>query len=247
MQPSILENIHQSYKKVLSDIQASCISAQRDPNDVKLMLVSKTVPTEIIQASFDWGHRLFGENKIQELVQKKKDMAPTPIDFHFIGHLQTNKVKECIRYASAIDSVDRMNLVEELDRRLQAEGKSMDILVQVNTSGEESKYGVAPELAMELVRQISKYDTLNIKGLMTLALFSSEAEKVRHCFKVLRELRDNIKNEGIPRVAMDELSMGMSSDYKIAIEEGSTILRVGTAIYGARATPDSYYWPESKG
>lgn len=246
MQNSTLEIIHQNYQKVLSEIKESCIQAQRNPQDVKLMLVSKTVPTEIIQASFDWGHRLFGENKIQELVQKKKDMAPTPIEFHFIGHLQTNKVKECVRYASAIDSVDRINLVEELDRRLQAEGKSMDILVQVNTSGEESKYGISPELALELVRQISKFDTLNVKGLMTLALFSSDAEKVRHCFKILRELRDKIKNEGIHRIAMDELSMGMSSDYKIAIEEGSTILRVGTAIYGARNTPDSYYWPESK-
>lgn len=246
MHNSTLEIIQQSYQKVLSEIEASCLQAQRDPKDVKLMLVSKTVPTDIIQASYDWGHRLFGENKIQELVQKKKAMAPTPIDFHFIGHLQTNKVKECVRYASAIDSVDRMNLVEELDRRLQAEGKSMDILVQVNTSGEESKYGVSPELAVELIRQISKFDTLNIKGLMTLAVFSSDATKVRRCFQVLRELRDTLKEESINRVSMDELSMGMSSDYKIAIEEGSTILRVGTAIYGARKTPDSYYWPESK-
>lgn len=247
MQNSTLEIIHESYQRVLAEIQASCAQAQRDPNDVKLMLVSKTVPTDIIQASFDWGHRLFGENKIQELVQKKKEMASTPINFHFIGHLQTNKVKECVRYASAIDSVDRMNLVEELDRRLQAEGKSMDVLVQVNTSSEESKYGVSPELAIDLVRQISKYDTLNVKGLMTLALFSSDAGKVRRCFQILRGLRDAIQAEGINRISMEELSMGMSSDYKIAIEEGSTILRVGTAIYGARKTPDSYYWPESKG
>lgn len=144
-----------------------------------------------------------------------------------------------------MQSVDRLELARKLDGRLQSEGRSLDVLVQVNTSSEESKFGIAPEKALAFVREVARYDTLRIKGLMTIGLLSSEGEKVRKCFQLLSKLRDQIALEGIRGVEMRELSMGMSGDLEIAVEEGATMVRVGTAIFGERRYPDSYYWNES--
>lgn len=228
-------HLSEKYNAVKNSIDLKCKLNGRDPNSVKLMLVTKTISPELIRESYDLGHRLFGENKIQELVQKSRILNDIPIQFSFIGHLQTNKVKDCLKYASSIHSLDRLNLVQALDTNLLSLGKSIDVLVQVNTSGESSKYGVAPENLVGLLREISKYDTIKVKGLMTLAIFSEEEVKVRKCFQLLRNLQKQVKFESIPGIEMSELSMGMSSDYELAIEEGSTIIRIGTGIFGRRS------------
>lgn len=240
-----------SYKDVLfnltqtqADIQTVCFESGRTTNSCKLLPVSKTVPVDILRFLCEQGHALFAENKVQEMKDKCIALEKNLPLFHFIGHLQTNKIKDCVQYAKLIHSVDRMSLVEALDKELQKLGRSMDILVQVNTSFEASKFGVDPAQALNLVKFISKYDTLKIKGLMTLAVFSDDENKVRPCFRRLKDLRNTIEMEAIENVDMTELSMGMSNDYRIAIAEGSTIVRVGTKIFGKRNTPDSEYWNE---
>ena len=166
---------------------------------------------------------------------------------HFIGHLQTNKIKEILRYeVSCVESVDRIDLAQKLHNRLASEGKELDIFIQVNTSNEESKFGAAPAEVLDLVKQVAQLSTLHIKGLMTIGLFSAETEKVRACFKLLKRLQQEIIALGLPNVDPQELSMGMSGDLETAIEEGATIVRVGTAIFGQRIYPDSYYWNENK-
>lgn len=238
----IVKNI-QHLQHLITD---TCIRCGRNPNEVRLLMATKTVSAEQIKQALIFETNLIGENKVQELSRKHPLLNSYNVDFHFIGHLQTNKVKEVIKYASCIHSVDRIELVHKLDQRLQYEKKSLDILIQINTSNEESKFGVRPEKAIELAKEISKYDTLNVKGLMTIGLFSAEKEKVRNCFKLLNQKRLEIAGLNLNNVEMKELSMGMSNDIEIAIEEGATIVRVGTAIFGQRLLPDSYYWDENQ-
>lgn len=234
------------YDRIQKEIAEICYKTGRSAESVKLMLVSKTVPPERIMHAVNFGHRLFGENKVQELAEKVEYFKDTEAKFHFIGHLQTNKIKKCIECTNMIHSVDRISLAKELHKQLSKVDKTMDVLLQVNTSNEESKFGVAPGQLLDLVKEVSKFSTLKIKGLMTLAKFSSKEEEVRPCFVLLRKLAEDVKAAAIDGVSMDELSMGMSSDYKIAIEEGATMVRIGTAVFGARNLPDSYYWPEKK-
>ncbi|MCK7556284.1 YggS family pyridoxal phosphate-dependent enzyme [Chitinophaga sedimenti] len=212
--------------------------------EVKLLLATKTVSAEHIRTAIDLGATLTGENKIQELSAKWPLLQDTGAEFHFIGHLQSNKIKEAVKYASCIQSVDRIDLIHQLDRRLQAEGKRIDIFLQVNTSFEPSKFGVAPEAAMQLAQEAAKYDTLKVKGLMTIGLFSAEQEKVRRCFRLLKTTAGQLQQLGLPNADFGELSMGMSGDLETAIEEGATMVRVGTAIFGQRQYADSYYWNE---
>ena len=151
------------------------------------------------------------------------------------------------RYAAEFQALDSLRVAEALDRRLQAEGRALDVYVQINTSGEASKYGLQPDEAAAFLRQMPAYSGLRVRGFMTLALFSAEAGRVRQCFVLLRTLRDRLRQDAPAGVGLDELSMGMSGDYEIAIEEGATVVRVGQAIFGARNTPDSYYWPTEDG
>lgn len=210
------------------------------------MLATKTVTAERIKIALQAGQTLIAENKVQELKEKYEELQEIPHNNHFIGHLQTNKIKEILKYnVSCVQSVDRLDLAQKLHQRLTAENKTIDILIQVNTSYEESKYGVAPDQVIDLVRQISVFHTLHIKGLMTIGLLSAEAERVRKCFQLLKKIQQQIIMLDIPNVSMQELSMGMSGDLEIAIAEGATIVRVGTAIFGQRNTPDSYYWNEN--
>ena len=179
--------------------------------------------------------------------EKYEDLKDTPHENHFIGHLQTNKIKDILRYdVACVQSLDRLDLAEKLHQRLLSEGKTIEVLIQVNTSDEESKFGIHPQEAVELTRKAAEFTTLKIKGLMTIGLFSAETEKVRKCFKILKNLQQEIISQYIPNVEMKELSMGMSGDLETAIEEGTTIVRVGTAVFGARVYPDSYYWNEGK-
>lgn len=232
-------------KAIEDRITSACIRCNRNLEDVKLLLATKTVSPDRIAIALKYGQTLIAENKIQELKEKYEALKSVPHTNHFIGHLQTNKIKDVLKYdVACIQSVDRLDLAEKLHQRLTAEDKWIDVLIQVNTSDEESKFGIHPEHAIELVRQVAQLDRIRIKGLMTIGLFSADTDKVRQCFRLLKNLQQEIIRQNIPHVKMDELSMGMSGDLEIAIEEGATIIRVGTAIFGKRDTPDSFYWNE---
>lgn len=241
MNAEILKNI----AVIQERINNACKENNRNPNEVKLLLATKTVPAERIKMALQTGHTLIAENKVQELKEKYEALKEILHTNHFIGHLQSNKIKDILKYGvSCVQSLDRLDLAEKLHRRLLFENKTIEVLIQVNTSFEDSKFGVNPENAIELVKQIAKLETLKIKGLMTIGLFSAETEKVRKCFRLLKDIQQQIIALNIPNVEMQELSMGMSSDLETAIAEGATIVRVGTAIFGQRIYPDSYYWNE---
>ena len=242
MNKEILQNI----AVIQERINKACKESGRDTSEVKLLLATKTVSAERIKIALEAGQTLIAENKIQELKEKYKVLKEIPHTNHFIGHLQTNKIKDLLKYhVSCIQSLDRLDLAEKLQKRLEFENKTMEVLIQINTSFEESKFGVHPDNAIALVKQIAELDRLKIKGLMTIGLFSSKAEKVRKCFRLLKDIQEQVIALKIPDVEMQELSMGMSGDLEIAIEEGATIIRVGTAIFGQRIYPDSYYWNEN--
>ncbi len=239
---TLLHNI-----KVIDDrIAKACLEANRKREDVKLLLATKTVSPDRIKIALNAGYTLIAENKIQELKDKYEALSNTHHINHFIGHLQSNKIKELLCCdVQCLHSLDRIELAEKLNQRLAQENKILNVLIQVNTSGEESKFGIAPEGAIELIREVANLKHLQIKGLMTIGIFSSEAEKVRKCFQLLRSIKDEVVGLSIPNVSMEELSMGMSNDLEIAIAEGATIIRVGTAIFGERIYADSYYWNEN--
>ena len=239
---SIRENL-ECVKKRISD---TAVSIGKVAEDITLVMATKTVDVDRIREAVRNGGHIIGENKVQEALKKHAVLKDEDAAWHFIGHLQTNKVKDVLKFADMIHSVDRIDLVEKLDQRLLKEGRSMEVLIQVNTSYEESKYGVAPEETISLVKEASRYETLKIKGLMTIGLFTNDEVKIRKCFKSLKQIHDSIIQESIEGVEMKYLSMGMSGDYHIAIEEGANMVRVGTAIFGARETPDAYYWPSEK-
>ena len=222
-------------------IAAACAACGRDAASVRLLPVSKTVPAERLHYAYEAGIRLLGENKVQEAYDKWQALADLDgLNWAVIGHLQSNKVKYVARFAAEFQALDSLDIAEALDRRLQQEGRSLDVFVQVNTSDEPQKYGIAPDAAAAFVRALPQYSSLRLRGLMTLALFSDDKDAVRRCFIRLRELRDGLQQQN-PAVA--ELSMGMSGDFELAIAEGATTVRVGQAIFGARRTPDSEYWP----
>lgn len=242
MQTQIQNNIQRIQNRII----VACEKVGRNPDEVKLLLATKTVPVERIKMALQIGQTLIAENKVQELKEKYEGLKDTPHTSHFIGHLQTNKIKDILKYeVSCVQSLDRLDLAEKLHKRLLFENKIIEVFIQVNTSNEDSKFGVQPDKAIELVKQVAQFETLQIKGLMTIGLFSAEAEKVRKCFQLLKSIQQQVIDLQLPTVAMNELSMGMSGDLEIAIEEGATIIRVGTAIFGERQYPDSYYWNEN--
>lgn len=242
-----MEEIKEHLNQIQKRIAQACFKSGRRSEEVRLLMATKTVSPERIKTALLTGQTLIGENKVQEVKEKFEALKDTPHELHFIGHLQTNKIKDVLRYGvSCIQSLDRWDLAEKLHRRLQLENKKMEVFIQVNTSGEESKFGVHPDQTIALVQQVAALDTLQIKGLMTIGLFSAEADKVRPCFRLLKTIREQVRALEIPGVSVDELSMGMSGDLEIAIEEGATIVRVGTAIFGKRQYPDSYYWNETE-
>ncbi|WP_202839722.1 YggS family pyridoxal phosphate-dependent enzyme [Luteimonas saliphila] len=225
-------------------IDVACRGAGRDPVDVRLLPVSKTVDEARLRAAHAIGMREFGENKVQEALAKSEAMADLPdLRWVLIGHLQTNKAKHAARFASEFQALDSLRVAQALDTQLQRHGRALDVLVQVNTSGEASKFGLAPDDVPAFIRELPAFSSLRVRGLMTLALFSEEATRVRPCFVRLRTLRDRLRQDAPDGIAMDELSMGMSGDFELAIAEGATTVRVGTALFGNRDTPDSAYWP----
>ncbi|MGE8590436.1 hypothetical protein D3C85_755760 [compost metagenome] len=220
-------------------IADACARAGRSPDSVVLLPVSKTFEVDAIREAMALGLTRFGENKTQEIRQKAAALAGQGLQWVLIGHLQTNKAKDAARDATEVQSLDRADLAEALHRRLVNEGRTLDVLVQVKTSTEPSKFGMAPEDVSAFLRRIAaEFPTLRVQGLMTLAVNSSDPEPVRACFRALRELRDSLLAEKIEGVSLERLSMGMSGDFELAIEEGSTEVRIGTAIFGARTYPD---------
>lgn len=241
--PTIAENIANLRKR----IEIACHYANRNPHEIRLLLATKTVSSDRIKEAFKCGETLIAENKVQEVKLKFNDLSQWPYEQHFIGHLQSNKIKDLLKCnISCIHSIDRISLVEKLHRQLFQENKTIDILIQINTSNEVSKFGIKPNEAISFIKQVSQFETIKVKGLMTIGLFSTDFEKVRRCFQLLRTIQQNVIEEQIPNVEMIELSMGMSGDLEMAIEEGATIIRVGTAIFGKRQYPDSFYWNESQ-
>lgn len=221
----------------------TCQRMGRDPASVRLLPVTKTVPAEKLRLAYAAGCHEMGENKIQEAREKFETLNDLDIKWAVIGHLQTNKAKYLARFASEFQALDSLKVAAELDKRLQNEGRAIDVYVQVNSSDEESKFGLPPEAVRDFVKELPSYSSLRIKGLMTLAIFSSDHDRVRECFIKMREIQAMLRQEAPSGLSFDELSMGMSGDYELAIEEGATVVRVGQAIFGKRPLPDSHYWP----
>lgn len=242
MKATIIKNL----QLIDSRIKKACEISGRNPEEIQVLLATKTVAPETIKIAVGEGYSLIGENKVQEGMEKYEALKPLNCKWHFIGHLQTNKVKHILQFADVVQSVDRLRLANRLQNRCEFDNRDLDIFIQVNTSYEASKFGIAPEKAIEFIKQVSDFPRLHIKGLMTIGILSSRDEKVRDCFKLLKEIQLQARELDLPRANFDELSMGMSGDLEIAVEEGSTMLRIGTAIFGERPFPDSYYWNENK-
>lgn len=219
--------------------------AGRSAREVRLLPVSKTKPPEVILAAHAAGYTRFGENKVQEASAKAEALADVAdIEWAVIGHLQTNKARDVARFATEFQALDSLRVAKELDKRLHSEGRRLEVLVQVNSSDEDQKFGLPPSEVLAFTRELAAFDALDVRGLMTLALFSDDHARVADCFatmgQVQRELRD-ADGEG-----WAELSMGMSGDFELAIEHGATCVRVGQAVFGARLDPNDY-WPGIQG
>mgnify|MGYP002592994994 FL=1 len=225
--------LKENLAEVQSRVEQACKRAGRDVAEVTLIAVSKTKPVTDLQEIYNAGVRDFGENKVQEMCDKMEKM-PKDINWHMIGHLQRNKVKYIVGNVALIHSVDSYRLAEEINIQAKKKGIVVPILVEVNIADETTKFGVSKEDAMELVRQIASLDALSIKGLMTIAPYVVEAEENRPYFRKIKELSVDIAKQNIDNVSMDILSMGMTGDFEVAIEEGATMVRVGTGIFGKR-------------
>ena len=222
-----LENIQQR-------IRQAAEACGRRPEEVHLVAVSKTMPKEKLVEAVEAGVEILGENYVQEAREKFNDLYTLPVSWHFIGHLQSNKAKYVVKIFDLIHSVDSLKLAREIDKQAKKINKTQDILIQVNISEETTKSGTRAEQTLEIIQEISRFENIAIKGLMTMPPFFNAPERVQPFFKVLRELRSRIKEENILNVSMDELSMGMTGDFEVAIQEGATLVRIGTAIFGER-------------
>jgi len=229
--------ISESIAEVRERIATAARRARRKPDDIVLMAVTKTQPPERIREAYEAGQRLFGENRVQEFAAKAGALLDLgAAEWHMIGHLQTNKATKAVELFRAVDSVDSLKLAEKLDAAARTLGKKLDVLVEINVGGEAAKSGIAPgsrELE-ELLLAAPRLESLVFRGLMTVPPFTDGPQGARPYFRKLRELRDTIAGRGLPAISMDQLSMGMSHDFEVAIEEGSTCVRVGMAIFGER-------------
>ncbi len=225
--------IAENMKQVQENIEEACRTAGRDTGEVTLIAVSKTKPLSQLEEAYRAGARDFGENKVQELMDKIPGM-PGDVRWHMIGHLQRNKVKYIVDKVYMIHSVDSLRLAEEINREALKKQTEVNILVEVNVAGEESKFGTDTESVIDLVEEIAKLPAVHIKGLMTIAPFVENAEENRQYFRKLKQLSVDIAKKNIDNVFMNVLSMGMTGDYMVAIEEGATYVRVGTGIFGER-------------
>ena len=228
-----MAGIKENIEHIRSRIENVVEKSGRGTDEVKLVVVTKTVEPERIKEAISWGIDIIGENRVQE-AEEKFCQITEKVEKHLVGHLQTNKAKKAVELFDLIQSVDSVRVAEEISKRAIEKQKIMDVLVEVNTSSEKTKFGIEPNQALWLIETISKFEGIKIKGLMTIGLFSDNPEDTRPCFKKLKTLFEEIKSANIPNVEMRYLSMGMTSDFEVAIEEGSNMVRVGTGIFGPR-------------
>lgn len=226
-------SVAQNISAVRERIAVACKRVGRPAHEVTLLPVAKTVAVPLIREALAAGVRAIGENRVQEAASKFAEIG-AEAEWHLVGHLQTNKVKKALSIFSVIQSVDSLRLAEELQRHAEAMRKHIDAYIEVNTSGEASKFGCAPRAALTLAGQISELPHVHLRGLMTIGALTADRERVRACFRLLRQIRDEIEGAHLPNVGVHTLSMGMTDDFVIAIEEGSTMVRIGRAIFGER-------------
>lgn len=226
-------SVYQNIQTVRKRIESACQKVGRNADKIDIVAVSKTVEVARIEEAIAAGIKIIGENRVQEAWPKFQTVGPK-VRWHMIGHLQTNKVKRALQFADMIQSVDSIHLAQEIQKQAEKLNRTVDVLIEVNTSGEATKFGFRPEETLQAIEEISELNRLQIKGLMTIGVFLPEPEEVRPCFKQLRELRDRIAVQNFQRVEMDILSMGMTDDFEVAIEEGSNMVRIGRAIFGER-------------
>jgi pyridoxal phosphate enzyme (YggS family) len=231
----ITENI----KKLQENIVEICKRCNRNPQDIQIVAVSKTWDSSAIREAWKAGITNFGENYVQEFRTKYQELKDIPLQWHFVGHLQSNKVKFIIDAMHLIHTVDDIELGKEINKRAEKLGKVQDALIEVHATSEPTKYGVKPEQTASLVKELAMLDNIRVRGLMTMGPLADDPEASRSSFRMLRQLQTEIRSLGIEHISMDHLSMGMSHDYPIAIEEGATFLRIGTAIFGERIQPQS--------
>lgn len=225
--------LKENLQVVEENIKKACEKSGRDREEVTLIAVSKTKPVEMLMEAYDLGIRVFGENKVQELVSKYEEM-PKDISWHMIGHLQTNKVKYIIDKAALIHSVDSLKLANTIDKEAKKLNLVANILIEVNVAEEESKFGIHCDELEGVLREVAKLDNVLVKGLMTIAPYVTDSEENRGVFKTLRKLLVDMNGKNIDNIHMSMLSMGMTGDYQVAVEEGATMVRVGTGIFGER-------------
>lgn len=225
-------SIKENYQRCLEKISEAAIRNGRNPADIVLVAVTKNVPPPRINEGIEAGIKYIGENRVQEARSKKESIKA--VSWHMVGHLQTNKVKTAVEMFDMIQSVDSVHLAKEINKRCEQFQKKMPILLEVNTSAEISKYGYSPAKVVDIIGEIQRFSYLEIQGLMTIGVFTDDTQKIRPCFIQLRELADNIMSQRLSDLKMNILSMGMSADYELAIEEGSTMVRIGTALFGPR-------------
>lgn len=229
-----MSSLKERLQSIEQRIAAACQKVGRDAASVQVLPVSKTFDASVIREAVGLGLHRFGENRLQEIAHKAPELTDCDVQWVVIGSVQTNKAKEVAKYASELQSLDRIELALALDKRLQASHRTLDVLVQVKTSPEESKAGLPPESLEHFLREVAQLPTLRVKGLMTMAVLSDDTKAVRACFSQLRQWRERMQALAIDGVSLDRLSMGMSGDFEIAIEEGSTEIRVGSALFGSR-------------
>ena len=225
--------LKENLEYVESQIREACERSGRLREEVTLIAVSKTKPVSVLKEAYDLGVRVFGENKVQELADKYEAM-PKDIRWHMIGHLQRNKVKYIIDKVDLIHSVDSIRLAETIEKEAAKHNITVNILIEVNVAGEESKFGLAPEDVPEFILEVAKFRHIRVMGLMTIAPFVDDSEENRRIFQLLRKLSVDIEAKNVDNITMRILSMGMTNDYTVAVEEGATMVRVGTGIFGAR-------------
>ena len=225
--------IKNNIQEVVKRVGAAAVRSGRHPRDIKIVAVTKTVDVQRILKAIDCGITELGENRVQEL-SEKHDLIKAACNWHLIGHLQTNKVKYVVDRVQMIHSLDRLELAQELQKRAEKAGKTLEVLVQVNIAEEESKFGMAADSVYGFLREVGKYSNLKVKGLMTIAPFAENPEEIRWVFRELKKLHIDISKENIDNIDMSFLSMGMSNDFEVAIEEGANLIRIGTSIFGKR-------------
>ncbi|HBR01268.1 MAG TPA: YggS family pyridoxal phosphate-dependent enzyme [Ruminiclostridium sp.] len=226
-------NLSDNISLVRQNIRSAALKAGRNPDDILLLGVTKTVDVEMMQRSYDLGITDFGENRVQEFV-RKSDIINRKCNWHIIGRLQTNKVRYLDQRIALIHSLDRLELAEALQKRGERLNYIFPVLIEVNVSGESTKAGIQPDEVKNFLLKLSKMGNIKVKGLMTIAPYTENAEEVRGVFRDLRKLSVDMLRERVENISMDQLSMGMSGDYQIAVEEGATIVRVGSALFGKR-------------